>query len=71
VLRTKAQERQWAVDWKTHGERLQVAETARGRGDLTTAFRDYCRAMRPLTDALRQHRNKEEVFQPVWDRRRG
>lgn len=38
------------------------------RADPTAAFREYCRAMLPLTRALQRLRNKEEAFQPVWDK---
>ena len=37
---------------------------------LPDAFREYCRAMLPLTRALHERRQKEEVFQPVWDKGR-
>ena len=36
--------------------------------DWTNAFCEYCRAMRPLTEALRVQRQKEESFEPVWDK---
>ena len=41
---------------------------ASGGQDLAGAFREYCRAMLPLSQALSKHRKKEEVFQPIWDK---
>ena len=38
--------------------------------DLPGAFREYCRAMLPLTRAMHERRQKEEVFLPVWDKTR-
>jgi len=40
------------------------------KGDVPGAFREYCRAMLPLTRALHERRQKEEVFSPVWDKSR-
>jgi protein phosphatase len=39
--------------------------------DLATAFREHCRAMHVLLRASNAHRQKEEVFQPVWDKEVG
>ena len=37
-------------------------------GALPDTFREYCRALGILTEALLKQRNKEEMFQPVWDK---
>jgi hypothetical protein len=61
-------EKQWSPDWKLYEECASAAETLLQKGDLPGAFREYCRALMPLTNALNRHRNKEESFQPLWDR---
>jgi hypothetical protein len=48
----------------------ELAERALKSGSLTEAFREYCLAMRPLSEAVQRQRHKEEVFQPVWDKAR-
>jgi protein phosphatase len=56
----------WQVDWAAHQKYLQTAGQAFKNGDIVLAFREHCRALAQLTHALRYHRNKEEVFQPLW-----
>jgi protein phosphatase len=68
ILAQRARERQWALDWDDYEQHHRAAQESAGIGDLPGAFRDYCRAVRTLTDALKRQRNKEEVFQPIWDR---
>jgi protein phosphatase len=61
-----AREKGWQVDWPTHQRHAESARKALQARDLLGAFRAQCRAMALLTEVLRQHRNKEEVFQPLW-----
>jgi PPM family protein phosphatase len=61
-------EKQWSPDWKAYEECVSAAEALLQKGDLAGAFREYCRALMPLTNALNRHRHKEESFQPLWDR---
>jgi protein phosphatase len=68
ALKGRAVEKQWDPDWPTFQQHHDLAVKLLGNNDLTGAFREYCRAMRVLTEALERHRNKEEVFQPVWDK---
>ena len=68
AMRLRAGERQWEIDQVYYDEHHAQAETFLAQGDLTGSFREYCRAMMPLTQALQKQRNKEEVFQPVWDK---
>jgi hypothetical protein len=68
ILQGRIRDNNWNADWDACRKHHDMAERYLGEGDLPDAFREYCRAMRPLTEALHRQRNKEEVFQPVWDR---
>ena len=68
-----AQEGAFAIGDEHDDGRVYAREKFMRFGFISTAnhvagaFREYCRAMLPLTRALQKMRNKEEVFQPVWD----
>jgi protein phosphatase len=68
ALRHRADEKHWEPDWQQFDEHFALAEELAQKKDLPAAFREYCRAMLPLTRALQKQRHKEEVFQPVWDK---
>jgi protein phosphatase len=68
VLAQRSREKQWDPDWPMYEQHHGRAQAALQQGDLDEAFREYCRALRVLTEALQRQRNKEEVFQPIWDR---
>ncbi len=68
TLTQRAREKQWEVDWQEFQTHHDLAENQRRQENLVSAFREFCRAMIPLTNAMEQYRNKEEVFQPLWDR---
>ena len=68
ALRQRADEKHWEPDWNVYQEHNAAAEDLLQKGDLPGAFREYCRALLPLTRALQKQRNKEEVFQPLWDK---
>jgi protein phosphatase len=70
AMRQRADERQWVIDQTYYGEHHTQAEALQAKGDLSGAFREYCRAMMPLSSALNKQRNKEEIFQPLWDKAR-
>ena len=67
TLRQRAEEQQWDPDLATYDQHHEKAEQLVRAGDLAEAFREYCRAMRPLNIAAQKHAAKEEGFQPVWD----
>jgi len=69
TLRQYADEKRWTPDWKTYEEHATAAAELVQQNDLPGAFREYCRAMLPLTRALHKQRHKEESFQPVWEKR--
>ena len=68
VLEDRIRDRQWTADWEDCHKHSALAERHLDQGALTEAFREYCLAMRPLSEAVQRQRQKEEVFQPVWDR---
>ncbi|MFO0879111.1 MAG: protein phosphatase 2C domain-containing protein [Gemmataceae bacterium] len=69
-LRQRADEKHWEPDWNLFQEHQALADELLAKGDLASAFREYCRAMLPLTRAQSERRQKEEVFTPVWDKSR-
>jgi protein phosphatase len=68
ILSRQIQDNHWEVDWEEIQTHRSLGENALKEKDLPVAFREYCRALLPLTDALDRYRNKEEVFQPLWDK---
>jgi hypothetical protein len=67
-VKEHAVEKQWDVDWDGFHQQQEFAQGLLNQGDPSAAFREYCRAMRLLLEALHRQRNKEEIFQPVWDK---
>jgi protein phosphatase len=68
TLSQRAEERNWAPDWTSVRQHEEEAAHLLEKKDLPGAFRAYCRAILPLTSAFSKQRNKEESFQPVWDK---
>ena len=66
-----AREHHWEVDWEANQKDRELAEGFQRQGDLTAAFREYCRAVRPFTEVLLRERFRDEQFQPVWERTPG
>ncbi len=69
ILQGRIRDKNWQADWDACRKHHDLAQRFLDEGELSEAFREYCRAMRPLTEALQRQRNKEEVFQPVWDKK--
>jgi protein phosphatase len=68
TLGERIRERQWTADWDDCKMHHELAQRHLNAGSLNDAFREYCLAMRPLSEALQRQRQKEEVFHPVWDK---
>ena len=68
ILEDRIRDRNWTADWDDCKKHFTLAQQHMNKGSLTDAYREYCRAMRPLSEALQRQRQKEEVFQPVWDK---
>jgi len=70
TLQQMANEKGWQPDWTLVHESQEEAARLEAASDIPGAFREYCRAMLPLTRAMHERRRKEEVFRPVWDKTR-
>lgn len=57
--RQKVEEFQVEADLAAYEEHHARAESLMKSGDLAEAFREYCRALRPLSAAIRKHRPKD------------
>jgi serine/threonine protein phosphatase PrpC len=68
TLAQQIHDNNWEVDWDANRTHRQLAEKAWQEKNIPVAFREYCRAILPLTDTLERYLNKEEMFQPLWDK---
>jgi protein phosphatase len=68
TLAQEIRDNNWEVDWDANTQHRQLGEQAVREKNLPVAFREYCRALLPLTDTMERYRNKEEIFQPLWDK---
>jgi protein phosphatase len=68
TLAQEIRDNNWEVDWEANAGHRHLGEQAVQEKNLSVAFREYCRALLPLTDTLERYRNKEEIFQPLWDK---
>ncbi len=68
TLEQRAKDKKWEVDWSTVKKHRQASDKAKSDGQPDAAFREACRAMRPLTEALDRVRHKEEAFSPHWEK---
>ncbi len=66
-LKQQIEPRNWEVDWPAYQQHRDLGQKLLSDGKPTEAFREYCRAMRPLMEAVQRYRNKGEVFKPSWD----
>jgi serine/threonine protein phosphatase PrpC len=68
VLKQRSDEQHWEPDLDEYQRHCEQAAEQLRANDLSGTFREFCRAMLPLTKALGKHRKKEEVFSPIWDK---
>ena len=45
-----------------------LAEEHMRQNDFSVAFREYCRAIQTMLEVMQKQRQRQEVFQPVWDK---
>jgi protein phosphatase len=67
TLKQRLTERQWEADWGDYERHHELAEKFLADADLAAAFREHCRAMRPLAEAVQLHR-KDENGPPLLDK---
>ncbi len=67
-LEQRAHEKQWDVDWPAFQEHHDLAEAHLMKDELADSFREYCRSLILLIESFLKQHNREEVFQPVWDK---
>ena len=68
ALRQWLKERNYEADWKVHQARYDEAERLAAAGDLAGAFREHCRAIRPLIATLQRQRTKDDGFPGFWEK---
>lgn len=68
TLKQRAEEKKADPDWGDYQTHQEQGQQLASNGDYGGAFREYCRAMLPLTKALHKLLHKEEVFKPFWDK---
>jgi protein phosphatase len=68
-LRDRLQEFGWSADWDAWQQHQKQAEELTEQGRLADAFRESCRALAILTEAIQRSRGKSEVFQPLWEKK--
>jgi serine/threonine protein phosphatase PrpC len=71
TLRLRVAENHWEFDNAAFDLHDANARSSATKADWLDAFREKCRAMMILMDAVQQHRNKEEAFRPLWDKAPG
>lgn len=67
TLQHRIREHTWQADWDAVEYHHQVGANLQKAGDCHGAFREYCRALLPMMEAISRQRNKEESFTPLWD----
>jgi protein phosphatase len=70
TLEKRVREKDLEADWEGCERHRLLAEQFLRSGKVMDACREYCRSIRPLTEAMDRARNKEEAFMPLWDRDR-
>jgi hypothetical protein len=68
ALEQQFKERNWTVDWTDYQEHAAQGNKFLVEQKLADAFREYCRAMRILAEALQRQRPRGEDFRPIWDK---
>lgn len=68
TLEESIKQRGWDYDAKTYQDRLKHAAQKFKQQHFRDAFREQCRAMLVLMEAVHHYRGKNEDFQPLWDK---
>jgi hypothetical protein len=70
-LLQRVRDHQWEFDEATYRGHVERGQEHKDKKAWLDAFREHCRAMMILMEAIQQHRGKEEAFRPLWDKARG
>lgn len=68
TLRERIEEKKWEANWSAYQKHFDKGNQLLKEDQLLEAFREYCYSMRPLNETLKNLRQKEEVFRPIWDK---
>jgi serine/threonine protein phosphatase PrpC len=68
TLEERIKEKNWQVNQDVCKDHRDKGRLLLDHGDLPGAFREDCRAMLLLMEAISKQRNKEECFKPLWDK---
>jgi serine/threonine protein phosphatase PrpC len=68
ALEKRLREHKWEANWPCCQQHETAAAEFLRQGELSSAFREYCRAVRVLAEAFQRQRGKDEVFPPLWDK---
>jgi len=66
ALEDLIKERKWDYDGKAYQEKLKLAAAHAKQQRHRDAFREQCRAMLVLMEAVHRYRGKNEDFKPMW-----
>lgn len=66
TLEEGIKEKSWEYDARAYEEKLKQAQALLKQNRFRDAFREQCRAMLVLMDAVHRYRGKNEDFKPLW-----
>lgn len=66
TLEDGIKEKSWEYDARSYDEKLKTAQALAKQNRYRDAFREQCRAMLVLMDAVHRYRGKNEDFKPLW-----
>ena len=69
-LEADIKSRTWEYDVRTYQERIKQAAQFARQNRMRDAFREQCRAMLLLMEAVHLYRGRNEDFKPIWDKPR-
>jgi protein phosphatase len=68
TLEDDIKQKQWEYDANAYQEKVKLAANFFRQGRNRDAFREQCRAMLVLMEAVHLYRGKNDDFKPLWDR---
>jgi PPM family protein phosphatase len=68
ALVQQVKDRNWEVEWDDFQGHYDRSRKLLGEGNVVESFRESCRAMRYLADAVQRQRPKGEAVPALWDK---